>query len=73
MMVGDRRYIARLSHVLGEIERLMDGSVPEQVMDAARIREAITLLEADQRAVATALIANLSPWAGEISVECGQL
>lgn len=73
MMVRDRKYIDRLSLILGEVERLMDRSVPEQVTDAARLRAAITLLEADRRAEATALIKELSPWAGGISVECGQL
>ena len=67
------QYIDRLSYLLKEVERLMDKSHEEHVSDAEYLRSAISLLQSGKLTEAQSLIRQLSPWAGEIAVECGQL
>lgn len=64
--------VRRLEHLLLELERLADRTQQDHISDIAHVREAILDLKEGRTADATIALRNVSSWAGEISVECGQ-
>lgn len=63
----------RLKHLLGELERLADLEDTQMSNDLASVRKALGFIATGEAASASDALRHLSPWAGEISVECGQL
>lgn len=65
--------VQNLRRLLLNLERLADYTRQEQIKDVELVREAVLLLEAGQTENAQRVIMSTSSWAGEISVEIGQM
>jgi hypothetical protein len=62
----------QLRHLLGELERLADVGDTQMNNDLAAVRTALGFIAAGDAVNAADALRHLSPWAGEIAVECGQ-